>query len=193
MNDKESKFSAMDRRQIRTREAVFKALIQLLSKKDFMHITVKEIVSSAGVGRATFYDNFETKDFLLKELCEEFFCHIFDSLNGNIYHRHIFECDAPDSVFLHLFRHLQKNDNNILKLLAGPNNELFLGYFKESLKKLVESQMLLQEFGEKSNLPEELFKNYVVSTFVDTVKWWVDNGKKETPEMMTEYFYELVK
>ena len=124
----------MDRRQRKTRQAIFDALITLLSKKDFDHITVGEIIDCADVGRATFYAHFETKDFLLKELCEELFCHIFDIENGESHsHKHIFECDGSDSVFLHLFEHLKKNDNNILALLSSQNNELFLKYFKNNL------------------------------------------------------------
>ena len=68
----------MDRRQKKTRENIFKAFIELLSKKHYNNITVGEIIERADVGRATFYSHFETKDFLLKELCEELFCHIFD-------------------------------------------------------------------------------------------------------------------
>ena len=68
----------MDRRTRKTREAIFKAFTDLLSLKGFDGITVSEIIEKADVGRATFYAHFETKDFLLKELCEELFCHIFD-------------------------------------------------------------------------------------------------------------------
>ena len=100
--------NSMDRRQRKTREAIFAALIKLLSKKDFAQITVGEIIEQADVGRATFYAHFETKDDLLKELCEELFCHLFDAMEGHT-HRHIFACEAPDSVFLHLFQHLQRN------------------------------------------------------------------------------------
>ena len=104
----------MDRRQRKSREAIFKAFIALLSKKNFSKITVAEIIEKADVGRATFYAHFETKDFLLKELCKELFCHIFDTLEGNSkQHKHIFECDTLSPVVLHLLQHLQKNDNNI--------------------------------------------------------------------------------
>ena len=133
----------MDRRQKKTREAIFIAFTGLLSKKHYNQITVGEIIERADVGRATFYAHFETKDFLLKALCEELFCHIFDASEaGGEKHRHIFDCDAPASVSLHLFEHLQKNDNNILELLACENNELFLRYFKDNLKKLMEIRPL---------------------------------------------------
>jgi len=177
----------MDRRQRKTREAIFSAFIDLLSNKDFNQITVGEIIEKADVGRATFYAHFETKDYLLKEMCEDLFCHIFDTTETN--HRHIFNCDGDESTFLHLFRHLLKNDNNILELLSCQNNDLFLQYFKTNLKKMVESQ--LHSFKEKKSekLPDSYLVNHIAATFVETVRWWIDNGMKETPETMTEYFY----
>ena len=183
----------MDRRQRKTRESIFKAFIELLSQKDFSHITVGEIIERADVGRATFYAHFETKDFLLKELCEELFCHIFDAeSNERSKHRHIFDCNAPDSVFLHLFQHLQKNDNNILELLSSRNDELFLRYFKMNLNRLIVSHLSLFETRKSDKLPDSFWVNHIASVFVETVRWWIDNGMKESPEMITEYFYLAV-
>lgn len=183
----------MDRRQRKTREAIFIAFVDLLSKKDFNSITVGEIIEKADIGRATFYAHFETKDFLLKELCEELFCHVFDSIsNHHNEHRHIFDCEAPDSVFLHLFQHLQKNDNHILDLLSCRNNELFLRYFKTNLQNLVKSQLSLFDSEKSRALPESFRINHIASVFVETVLWWVSNGMKETPETITQYFFLAV-
>ena len=183
----------MDRRQRKTREAIFKAFSTLLSKKDFNKITVEEIITAADVGRATFYSHFETKDFLLKEFCEELFCHIFDSENENAHnHKHIFDCDNDDSVFLHLFKHLQKNDNNILVLLSSQNNELFLKYFKTNLQGLIEKHLSLFETKKSNALPMDFWKNHILSTFMNTLKWWVVNDMKETPEEITEFFFTVI-
>lgn len=183
----------MDRRQRKSREAIFKAFIELLSKKDFDKITVGEIIDRADIGRATFYAHFETKDFLLKELCEELFCHLFDSMEENKNnHRHIFECNAPQSVFLHLIQHLQKNDNKILELLSCRNNELFVKYFKDNLYKLVVTQLPLFESKKSEQLPHDFWINHITSTFVETVKWWIKNGMKESPETIAEYFFLAV-
>ena len=179
----------MDRRQRKTREAIFHAFTQLLSQKNFNQITVGEIIEEADIGRATFYAHFETKEYLLKQLCRELFAHVFEADAGEeTAHSHIFDCDAPDSVFLHLFQHLQKNDNHILDLLSCQNNGLFLGYFKEELKMLVSHQLPRFAHRKADVLPEDFWVDHIAGTFVETVRWWLANGKKETPEKITEFF-----
>ena len=109
----------MDRRQRKTREAIFAAFTALLAEKDYGQLTVQDIIDKADIGRTTFYAHFETKDFLLKDLCEELFGHIIDTamgLPGGYYHCSC--ANSTDSVFLHLLRHLQENDRNILELLS---------------------------------------------------------------------------
>jgi len=183
----------MDRRIRKTRESIFNAFTELLAKKDFNKITIGEIIEAADIGRATFYSHFETKDFLLKEFCEELFCHIFDTENHTKHeHRHIFDCNSSNSVFLHLFEHLQKNDNNILALLSSQNNELFLKYFRSNLEVLVEQNLFLFKHQKAKDIPEVFWKNHITSTYIETIKWWLSNGMKESPEIITEYFFKIL-
>lgn len=183
----------MDRRQKKSRNAIFMAFADLLNEKNYNQITVGEIIERADVGRATFYAHFETKDYLLKEICEELFCHIFDSDTGSDEcHEHIFKCDAPDSVFLHLFQHIEKNDNNITSLLSCRNNELFLRYFKENLIELINRLDLIDK-GKNRSLPYDFIVNHTASTFIETVRWWLDNKMKESPETITEYFLTITE
>ena len=46
------------------------ALLELLEKKDFAFLSVKEICQKAGVSRSTFYLHYETIDDLLEEATE---------------------------------------------------------------------------------------------------------------------------
>ncbi|MBQ3567886.1 MAG: TetR/AcrR family transcriptional regulator [Anaerotignum sp.] len=179
----------MDRRKRKTREAIFIAFTELLAKKDFSQITVGEIIAKADVGRATFYAHFETKDFLMKEFCEDLFCHIIDAAQEEkTDHRHIFSCDAPNSVFLHLLQHLQRNDNHILELLSSRNNALFMKYFKSNLEELVIRQLPLFADRKNEKLPDSFWTDHIASVFVETVRWWADHGMKESPETIAEYF-----
>lgn len=179
----------MDRRQRKSREAIFNAFVRLLTKRDFARITVADIIEEADVGRTTFYAHFETKEFLLKELCGELFCHIFDTEKDEHCHRHIFRCEGDDGVFLHLFKHIAHNDNNLLSLLSSENNDIFFGYFKENLLTLSKSQLDLLKGREVEKLPENFRINHIASVFTEVLKWWVDTGLKESPETIAEYFY----
>ena len=179
----------MDRRQRKTRNAIFEAFISLLSERGYERITVEQIISRADVGRATFYAHFETKEFLLTALCEELFAHVFPESSGMVADSHLFDCDAPASAFLHLFQHVQKNDNHILDLLASQNNELFLRCFKENLKRLVESHLALFDDRKAPQLPESFWVDHIASSFVESVRWWIENGMKESPETMANYFF----
>lgn len=53
MNRSESKYFS-------TAVKMDKAFLELLEKKDFAYITVKEICENAGVNRSTFYLHYET-------------------------------------------------------------------------------------------------------------------------------------
>lgn len=182
----------MDRRQRKSREAIFSAFTDLLAQKDFSRITVEEIIDRADVSRSTFYAHFETKEFLLKELCGELFCHVFDVVDNHPDHRHIFQCDEEAPVFTHLFRHLMKNDHNILQLLSGQNNELFLQYFRAGLETVAVRQLPLFASRKDPRLPDSFWIDHITSTFVETLRWWVRNGMQESPETITEYFFLAV-
>ncbi len=183
----------MDRRQRKTRDAIFSAFIQLLSEKNVNKITVSDIIERADIGRATFYSHFETKDFLIKELCDELFCHIFDCMDEHhIEHKHIFNCNAPDSVFVHLLQHLQKNDNNILELLSGCNNELFHSYFEQGLKTLIASQDDIYSYCKRMDLPLDFWTSHVASTFVELVKWWVNSNMQISAQDVAVIFLKTI-
>lgn len=178
----------MDRRQRKTREAIFTAFTQLLSQKPYHRITVGDIIERADIGRATFYAHFETKDDLLKELSEELFCHIFDAAAQNDRHRHIFDCDAPSSVFEHLFYHLQHNDHRVLDLLSCRNNDLFWAYFTSGLTTMVESQHTVFEQAKPPALPQDYWIHHVVNALTASIRWWIADGMRITPAQITQYF-----
>lgn len=179
----------MDRRRQKTREAVFAALGRLLKQKSYHKITVQEIIDEANVGRTTFYAHFETKDDLLRELCEELFAHIVDSaLDAAHTHGRYSDAPAPNSVFLHLFQHLEQDDRNVLELLCCKSSDLFLRYFKDSLNAMVRSWLSGASHGEWEDLPEDFLVNHISSTFVETVLWWLKNRRKQAPEELMRYF-----
>lgn len=73
MNRSESKYFA-------TAVRMDEALLELLEKKDFAYITVKEICEKAGVNRSTFYLHYETIDDLLTESAQHIIRQLVESM-----------------------------------------------------------------------------------------------------------------
>ena len=184
----------MDRRQQKTRTAIFSAFTSLLAEKSYSKITVQEIIDAANVGRTTFYAHFETKDDLLKELCEELFGHIIGSAM-DCTHTHGLYSDgsAPESVFCHLLQHLQENDKNIIALLSCESSEMFLRFFKDSLNELVRSQFINQNRKANTDIPEDFLINHISGSFVEMVLWWIKGHRKQTPEDLDRYSRAVIE
>ena len=184
----------MDRRQQKTRAAIFSAFTSLLAGKSYTRITVQEIIDAANVGRTTFYAHFETKEDLLKAVCEELFGHIIVSA-VDCTHTHGLYSDgtAPESVFCHLLQHLQENDQNIIGLLSCESSEIFLRYFKNSLNQLVQTQFVGQSRCANQNIPQDVLINHISSSFVEMVLWWIKGHMKQTPAELDQYFRAVIE
>ena len=177
----------MDRRQQKTRDAIFSAFSSLLDKKRYSHITVQDIIDEANIGRSTFYAHFETKDELLNAMCTAIFRHIFSddlmqeethdfSGNGNLQAR-----------LTHLLYHLKENQRDISSILSGDSSDLFMQYFKNYL-----TEMFAKQISELvSAVPRDYVLNYYVSSFAETVKWWVEKDMSYLPEEIIGFFMNI--
>lgn len=115
----------MDRRQKKSREAIFYAFSNLLERKSFHNITVQEIIDEANVGRSTFYAHFDTKDELLREMCTEIFEHIFSSELSSEYSHDFSTTDQGlKEELTHLLYHLKDNRGNIAGLFSSESSEM---------------------------------------------------------------------
>lgn len=78
------------------------ALIELLNKKEYEFITIKEICEKAGVNRSTFYLHYETKEDLLQECVEnanKHFLTYFDE-GSNDFINKLTTCPMQELIFI---------------------------------------------------------------------------------------------
>lgn len=182
----------MDRRQLKTRGAIFHAFSELLSEKSYSKITVQDIINQANIGRSTFYSHFETKDDLLKEMCTELFEHIFsEDKTSEITHDFSLSND-PISMITHILYHLRDNKKNIIGILNCESSDMFLRFFKEYLNEFITKHLIHEDSRKNSEVPDDFLINHISGSFVEMVYWWIKNKMKQTPEELARYFTSVI-
>ena len=68
---RELKSTSADTRKLRSRMALRAAMLELLAEKAFDQILITEIAQRAGVGYATFFRHYQTKDDVLAEIAAD--------------------------------------------------------------------------------------------------------------------------
>lgn len=173
----------MDRRIQKSRQAIYRAFITLLNQKSYEKITVQELIDEANVGRSTFYAHFETKEALLEEVCQDLFEHTFVGYQKEM---------TLYELLAHLFLHFKRNQDKIATLLLS-NNSYFIKRLKDQLEiyffPMVEAHILSQ----KTHLPKDFLKKHVTASFVETVTWWLQDGKGLDEMTMAQYYLDLLK
>ncbi len=174
----------MDRRQKKTREAIFAAFRQLLTQRRYDRITVQDILDAADIGRSTFYAHFETKDSLLRALCEELFTHIFDSDPCAFG----FQDGDLEGKLAHILWHI-RDSHDLANLLRGESGDLFMTYLKEQLARVF--ALHRQDFH--APVPVDFLTHHLVTGFAETVRWWVLGGMVTSPEITAGYFMAVTE
>ena len=179
----------MDRRQQKTRKLIFEAFSTLLAKKKFSSITVQEIINEANIGRSTFYSHFETKDELLRIMCNDIFDHVFsEDLDSEQTHDFSNENDLK-SKLTHILYHLQDKKKDIVGILSYESGELFLYYFKIYLTRMLKDYLP----GLPDTAPPEYVLQYLVGGFSETIVWWTQKKMAHSPEEIIRYFYAVTR
>lgn len=179
----------MDRRQRKTRDAIFEAFGSLLSQKSFSKISVQEIIDEANVGRTTFYAHFPTKDDLLKEMCADLFSHVFSDTPGKeSTHDFSMKTGNPHAIITHILYHLLDNKKNIIGILTSESGELFLGFFRQYLNELLAARLLSGVDAGAKGIPYDFLVNHISSGFVGMVQWWIQDQLRQSPEELADYF-----
>ena len=171
-----------DRRSQRTRHLLSAALVELIREKDYKTITVNDIIERANVGRSTFYAHYKDKDDLfLGEL---------DRVIEVLSRRIPGQDEMPFLPSLGLFQHVSEEYELYRALVWTPGIDLLIKHMQKSLTQRVEQG--LQNSGQEYGVPIPILANFITGSFLNLLKWWLENKEKQTPEQMNEMFKKLI-
>jgi AcrR family transcriptional regulator len=171
----------------RTRQFLLNALIDLIVEKGYEKVTVQDIIDRANVGRTTFYSHFQGKEDLLLSGFERF-NHLFENFRS--------ESSPEKSVLdfsLVLFRHADEQ-RQAFKALYGKQARGVVSYhFEQALIAYLKEGFQATFLKKKQIVPWDVFVQYLSSTFLGLLTWWLDNDISYSAEQMNEYYRKLIE
>ncbi|MDO4666966.1 MAG: TetR/AcrR family transcriptional regulator [Streptococcus sp.] len=150
-----------------TKESLEISLMQLLEKKELKKITISELVKRAGVSRAAFYRNYNSKEEILEEIFKNTVKSITDQLNRFNFKTELYQ------IWLFLFKEAKK-EAYIISLAIDYN-------FEKLLTQAVFDFLEKQNRNGKRNVSSYM-NSFLSSAVVSVLSKWIKEGMKVPAE-----------
>lgn len=177
-----------DRRVRRTREALTRALIELILEKGFDATNVSDIVERADVGRSTFYVHYADKEDLLQGSIEGLREHLERQMQPappRTARRGRAAAVHPALAFcLPMLEHGSEN-RDLFAAMVGRRSSLF---FQELMHEMWAEIIRSSWAG-----ADELTVQALVGAFGSTVSWWLSRAPELSPEEVERRFRAVVE
>lgn len=168
----------VDRRILKTQDALKRAVIELMSEKNFDDITLQDLSDRANVSRGTIYLHYLDKFDLLDKLIEE---HI-DVLRESCRAASELEFTESNLIWTEYF---ESNYSFFSMMLASKGAPYFRGRFLDFLIEEFTNEVDVTK-GKNEGLNQDLIVRYVASAYVGVVEWWFTNKKPVPHHVLAE-------
>ncbi|WML32683.1 TetR/AcrR family transcriptional regulator [Clostridium sp. OS1-26] len=179
--------SENDRRAIRTKKMIRKALSELIEEKGLNNISITDLTTRADINRGTFYLHYTDKYDLLEKVEDEIMQEIQEQTKGIDYINmmNIDVVNEPIPFIIKLFEYFKENAN-FMKAILGPKGDpLFLRKLKKFTEINLFEMKLVKTFNKENMLiPEEYFISYLISAHLGVVQQWLESGMNKSPKEM---------
>ncbi|MHB8454114.1 MAG: TetR/AcrR family transcriptional regulator [Acidiferrobacterales bacterium] len=179
-----------DRRIQKTQKLLHEALLFLMHEKSYDSIVVKEILDRANIGRSTFYTPFSDKDELLVSGMHDMLHSVKPEMlpsSAKRYEKFIW-------FSLPIFEHIQQQHTGGAKI-GTRGRAIIYEHLQVVLAELIAGELSKEFQGRRktaSHIPLDLFVQYVASTFILVLNWWVENKSPLPPKEVNELFRALI-
>lgn len=179
-----------DRRVQRTRQLLQKALIELISEREYDGITIQDIVARANLGRTTFYLHYRNKDELFIR-CHEAIVREFRI--GPLYplsREELLSPAAPPGM-TSAYRHLEEARGRLYSVLQGKDSLLILRRIRDWNAQEIEAGLRVAFAEADCTIPFDVLANYLAGAQIALVQWWLEKRQPHKLEDLAQTFHRL--
>ena len=175
-----------DRRILKTKKAIYEALVELMQKKKLNSITVTELAAQADINRNTYYS---TVNDVLDEGINELITSLKDLLCAMSEDYNMF---SPQTLFA--FLNTIMSDADIARdLFASDNGSLLFNRLQKALQETLLKELVDKDI--KMNVPAEqypLISNFVAGGMISAYYEWITNPDGITLDEMARTLTTLI-
>lgn len=157
---------------------IARALTKLMDSQAFSDISVTDIVKTAGVARASYYRNFDSKEEVLIKITEDIMAEYREKalrLGGDFF--------SYDSILL-IFRYFKSYKKFILSVYKAGLAYIYLDLFDRQF----EEQMGDMPFNDIHRYKVYFYSGALYNVFLK----WLEGGMKERPSEMAEMICGMI-
>jgi AcrR family transcriptional regulator len=179
-----------DARVRRTQRRLRDAIVSLMHEKSYPAIAVKEILVRADVGRSAFYAHFSNKDALLASGIEQMLHatgpRALPTSVGRFANALRFSFPAFD--YIGQCRHAgeAKMGRRGRRIVHQHLHRVLADHIRDEVRQA------LQPADGRAAVPAELATEYIVTTFILVLNWWVESRSRLSAREVDDMFLALV-
>lgn len=170
----------IDRRSQRSQDLLLNALVELMQARGYERLTIQNLLDRAGVGRATFYAHFNSKDDLLASSIARL--HAAMAREQAAAPGQCLAFVAPFFAHLHSHRAIYK------MTVARASEHTVEQQVRTMLHTLVQQGLAMHALPIDAVLGVEPAAHYIVGALWTTVVWWLDSGSLLSPQEISTRF-----
>jgi AcrR family transcriptional regulator len=180
-----------DRRIQKTQNLLREALDALIREKPYDAIAVREILERANVGRSTFYTHFQDKDALLASCMHDMLSSVQSAPPLSLAKR-------PEDVIrfsLPVFEHIHQHRRAAEGRMGTRGRAIIHEHLRTVLTELIADDVrkaCQRRRKAAGQIPPDLLVQYVGSTFILVLNWWVESRSPLPPKEVNDFFRALI-
>lgn len=171
-----------DPRIVRTKNDLSNAMLILMEKKSYDEIKVNDILEIANYNRTTFYSHFKGKDELFFYMVSKFIDGMIEAIRQskelNTFN-HFIKTPPLERLFNYIYENYKLID------IVLHNNKV-PGFFNAIYTSLV--LFFMEELEGRFDYDIKIYANYLSSTILTTISFWISKDLKYSPKYMAYLF-----